>query len=86
MKFMNMPVTIGTIGIATRVLKKNLEAISGKNSINSLQKRGVLGTSRVIQEVLQPASLSLSDGDHRWFKRSIRKKRPVIRENEIIIT
>ena len=72
-----MPVIIGTIGIVTRGLKKNLETISGKkNSLNSLKKREVLGTSHIIQEVLQSESLSLSSGDHRSFKRAIKKKRP----------
>jgi hypothetical protein len=32
-----VPVIIGPIGIETKVLKKNLEAVPGKQSINSLQ-------------------------------------------------
>ena len=80
-----MPVITGTIGTVTRGLKQNLEAIYGKkNSIDSLQKRGILETSHIIQEVLQFENLSLTDGDHRCFKRNTRKKRPVTRENEII--
>jgi hypothetical protein len=34
-------------------LKKNLEAVPGKNSIDSLQKTAILGTSHVIWKVLQ---------------------------------
>jgi hypothetical protein len=34
-------------------LRKNLEAIPGKHSIDSLQKTAVLGTSHIIREVLQ---------------------------------
>ena len=45
--------TIGAIGIVTRSLRKNLEAVPGKHSIDSLQKTAVLGTSHVIRKVLQ---------------------------------
>jgi hypothetical protein len=45
-------VTIGPTGIETKVLKKNLEAIPGKHSINSLQKTAIFGPSHVIREVL----------------------------------
>jgi hypothetical protein len=34
-----MPVIFGATGIATKGLKKNLETISGKHSIDSLQKK-----------------------------------------------
>jgi len=40
-------------GIVTRSLRKNLEALPGRYSIDSLQKTAVLGTSHVIREVLQ---------------------------------
>jgi hypothetical protein len=33
-----IPARIGTIGIVTKGLKKNLEAIPGQHSIDSLQK------------------------------------------------
>jgi hypothetical protein len=33
---MIIPVVIGATGIVTKVLKKNLEAIAGKHSIDSL--------------------------------------------------
>jgi hypothetical protein len=39
MKCFVIPVNIGATGIATRGLKKNLETIPGKHSIDSLQKK-----------------------------------------------
>jgi len=48
-----IPVIIGTTGIVTRSLRKNLEAAPGKHSIDSLQKTAILGTSRKIRKVLQ---------------------------------
>ena len=48
---MIVPVIIGATGIATRSLRKNLEAIPGKHSIDSLQKIAVLGTSHIIRKV-----------------------------------
>ena len=36
----------------------------------------------VLREVLWCETRSLSDGDHCWFKRSTRKKRPVTREED----
>jgi hypothetical protein len=48
-----MPVITGVIGIVTRSLRKNLEAVPGKHSIDSLQKTAVLGTSHIIRKVLQ---------------------------------
>ena len=53
MKCMIIPVVIGATGIVTRGLKKNLEAIPGNHSIDSLQKIDILGTSHVIRKVLQ---------------------------------
>jgi hypothetical protein len=54
MKCFVIPVIIGATGIATRGLKKNLETIPGKHSINSLQKTAVLGTLHItIRKVLQ---------------------------------
>jgi len=46
-------VIIGATGIVTRSLRKNLEAVPGKQSIDSLQKTAILGTSHIIQKVLQ---------------------------------
>jgi hypothetical protein len=48
-----IPVIIGATGIITRSLRKNLEAITGKHSIDSLQKTAILGTSHIIRKVLQ---------------------------------
>jgi hypothetical protein len=44
---------IGATGIVTRSLRKNLEAVPGKHSIDSLQKTTLLGTSHIIRKVLQ---------------------------------
>ena len=49
----DMPVIIGATGIVTRSLKKNLEVVPGKHSIDSLQKTAILGTSHIIRKVLQ---------------------------------
>jgi len=75
-------VIIGATGIVRRSLRKNLEAVPGKHSIDSLQKTPILGTSHIIRKVLQcETSRSLSGGDYSWFKRSTRKKRPMTRED-----
>ena len=48
-----IPVVIGATGIVTRGLRKNLEAVPGKHSIDSLKKIAILGTSHIIRKVLQ---------------------------------
>jgi hypothetical protein len=49
MKYFVIPVIIGVTGIVTRGLKKYLETIPGKHSIDSLQKKtAALGTSHII--------------------------------------
>jgi hypothetical protein len=48
-----IPVVIGATGIVTKSIRKNLEAIPGKHSIDSIQKTAILGTSHVIRKVLQ---------------------------------
>jgi hypothetical protein len=48
-----IPVITGATGIVTRSLRKNLEAIPGKHSIDSLQKTAILGKSHIIRKVLQ---------------------------------
>jgi len=53
LKRMILPVIIGATGIVTRNLRKNLESIPGKHSIDSLQKTAILGTSHIIRKVLQ---------------------------------
>ena len=70
----DIPIIIGATGIFERVLKKNLEATSGKHSIDSLQKTAILGTSHTIWKLLQGERYSLSGGDHHWFKRSTMEK------------
>ena len=40
-------------GIVTRSLRKNLEAVPGTHSIDSLQETVTLGTSHIIQKILQ---------------------------------
>ena len=48
-----IPVITGATGIVTRSLRKNLEAVPGKHSIDSLQKTVIVGTSHIIRKVLQ---------------------------------
>jgi hypothetical protein len=52
-KCMIIPVTTGTTGIVTKGLRKNLEAMTGKHSVDSVQKTVILGTSHIIRKVLQ---------------------------------
>jgi ABC-type sulfate transport system permease subunit len=53
MKCFVIPVIIAATRIVTKGLKKYLETILGKHSIDSLQKTAVLGTSHIIRKVLQ---------------------------------
>ena len=46
-------IIVGSTEIVTRSLRKNLEAVLGKHSIDSLQKTAILGTSHIIRKVLQ---------------------------------
>jgi len=48
-----VPVITGATGIVTRSLGKNMEAVPGKHSIDSLQKTAILGISHIIRKVLQ---------------------------------
>jgi hypothetical protein len=78
-----IPVITGATGIVTKRLRNNLEAIPGKHSTDSLQKTAIFGISHIIRKVLQCDTFkSLSGGGHRWFKRSIRKKNHVTRDNK----
>jgi hypothetical protein len=45
-------ITVAT-KIVTKGIKKNLKAIPGKHSTDSLQKTAILGTSHIIRKVLQ---------------------------------
>jgi len=76
-----VPVIIGATGVVTRRLRKNLEAVPGKHSIDSLQKTAILGTSHVIRKVLQCEAWSLRGEDHRSVRRSTGKKIPVTRDD-----
>jgi len=57
---------------SNKSLKKNLEALPGKHSIDTLQKTAILETSHIIRNVQQSEARSVSGGDHRWFRRSTR--------------
>jgi len=48
-----IPEVIGATRIVTKILRKDLEAIPGKRSIDSLQKTAILETSHIIRKVLQ---------------------------------
>jgi len=48
-----IPVIIEATGIVTRTLRKNVEAVPGRHSTDSLQKTAILGTSHIIRKVLQ---------------------------------
>ena len=48
-----VPVKTVSNGIVTKLLKKNLESMPGKRSIDSLHKTAMLGTSHRIRKVLQ---------------------------------
>jgi len=48
-----VPVIIGATGTVTRSLRKNLEAVPGKHSIDSPQKSAIIGTSHIIRKVVQ---------------------------------
>ena len=48
-----IPVIFGATGIVTRTLRKNLETVPGKHSIDILKKAAILGTSHIIRKVLQ---------------------------------
>jgi len=50
---MIIPVITGATGIVTRSLRENLEPVPGKHSTDSLQKTAILGTSHIIQKILQ---------------------------------
>ena len=53
LKCMIIPVIIGATGIVTRSLRKNLEAVPGRHSIDSPQKTAIIRTSHTIRKVLQ---------------------------------
>jgi hypothetical protein len=80
-KYRVILVILRATGMVTKGLKKNLEAVPGTHSIDSLQNTAVLGTPHIIRKVLQCEALIPSCVDHGWFKRRTRKKRPVTRDS-----
>jgi hypothetical protein len=52
-KCLIIPVKIGATGIVTKDVKKYLEAIPGKHSIDSRQQTAVPGTSHITQKIVQ---------------------------------
>jgi len=48
-----MPIAIGATGIVTRSVRKNLETVPGKHSLDSLQKTAILGTTHILRKVMQ---------------------------------
>ena len=52
-KFIVIQAATGDTEMLTKVLKKCVEAIPGKRSIESLQKTAVLYTPHIIRKVLQ---------------------------------
>jgi hypothetical protein len=48
-----IPSIIRATGIVMRSVRKNLEDIPGKHSIDTLQKTAILGTAHIIRKVLQ---------------------------------
>jgi hypothetical protein len=53
-KYNIMPVIIGAILIVSNVLEKNVEAMQGKQSVESLHSTAIRGASHIIWKVLQP--------------------------------
>jgi hypothetical protein len=49
----DIPIIIGDTGILAQGLKKNLEAIPEKHSVDSLQKTAILGTSHTVCKLWQ---------------------------------
>jgi hypothetical protein len=73
-----IPITIGATG--NEKLKEKFGSCTRKSFDRFTTKTTILGTSHIIRKVLQCEASSLSGGDHRWFKRTSRKKRPVTRD------
>jgi hypothetical protein len=48
-----IPVIIRATGKVTKSLRKILEVIPGKHSIDSIQKTTIIGTSHIVRKVLQ---------------------------------
>jgi hypothetical protein len=83
-KCMILPVITETTRTVTKDLKKNLEIITGKYSIDSVQQRSILGTSQILWKVQLFATGSLSHCDHRLFKESTREEGTVTKYNILV--
>jgi hypothetical protein len=66
MKFIIILVVSGATRTVTEGLKKNLESRPGKDSVDSLQKTAILGTSRIIWKVLQSETCSMVEEE--WYQ------------------
>jgi hypothetical protein len=84
MKCRILPVITETTRTVTKDLRNNLEVITGKYSIDSVQHRSILGTSKILWKVQLFATGSLSHCDHRFFKGSTRGEGTVTR-NDILV-
>jgi hypothetical protein len=51
-----IPVIVGATRIITKGLKKNLESVPDKHSVDAVQNTAVLGTSHIIWKILQSES------------------------------
>jgi hypothetical protein len=51
-----IPVIGGATRIVTKGLKKNLESVTGKHSVDAVQNIAVLGTSHIVWKILQSES------------------------------
>jgi len=58
----------GATGLAAKGLEKDLEAVPGDRSIDSLQKTAVLGTAHTIRKVLQCETGRVKSEDRHLFK------------------
>ena len=81
MKCLIIPVITSATEIVTKDLRKYLEGVPGKHSVDSLKKTAVIETSQILWAILNSETGSLS----RWFKRSTREKKPVTRDSTKII-
>jgi len=62
MKCIIILVIIWATARVTKGVKKNLEAISAKHVIDAVKKTAMLGTSHIIQNILQSETWTLSGG------------------------
>ena len=65
-----IPIIIGATGTVTRSFGKNLEAVPGKHSTDSLQKTAILGALHIIRKILQCGSLK----PERWGSPLVQEK------------